>query len=98
MKDKSADEIDDILPEYDFSAGVRGKHANSYRQGVSVKVRKADGTYEEHSMTLPEGVIVLDPDIRPYFPDAETVNRALRGLIDLIPSRPAAEKVYEATP
>ena len=98
MNDKIADEFDDALPEYDFSGGVRGKHVQSYRQGVSVTVRKADGTYEEHTIALPEGAVVLDPDIRPYFPDATTVNRALRGLIDLIPSRRAEENSSEATP
>lgn len=92
MKDKVADEPNDIASEYDFSKGVRGKHAAGYRQGVAIVVHKADGTYEEHTITLPEGAVVLDPDIRPYFPDAATVNRALRGLIDLIPNPHAAEK------
>lgn len=96
MKDKVADELNDIAPEYDFSKGIRGKHAAGYRQGVAITVHKADGTSEEHTISLPEGAVVLDPDIRPYFPDAATVNRALRGLIDLIPSRRAKEKAQEA--
>jgi hypothetical protein len=28
---------------------------------------------------------MLDPDVREYFPDAETVNKALRTLISLFP-------------
>ena len=27
---------DDLRPEYDFSAGVRGKHFEAYRQGTNV--------------------------------------------------------------
>jgi hypothetical protein len=96
MKDETSDNLDDAAPEYDFSTDVRGKHAASYSQGVAITVRKADGSYEEHSINLPEGAVVLDPDIRPYFPDAATVNRALRGLIDLIPNRQVDEPATEA--
>ena len=34
----------DMLPEYDFSGGVRGKHYKAYRKGHTVKIHKADGT------------------------------------------------------
>jgi hypothetical protein len=34
-----------------------------------------------------EGSIVLEPDVQAYFPDAEAVNTALRGLIALRPRR-----------
>jgi len=33
---------DDILPEYDFSDGVRGKYAARYAQGTNVVVLDAD--------------------------------------------------------
>ena len=85
-------EDDDMLPEYDFSKGVRGKYAAAYRQGYRIVIRRTDGTVEEHDYTLPEGVIALDPDVRPYFPDTESVNRALRGLIQLIPGQRTLEK------
>jgi hypothetical protein len=81
---------DDMQPEYDFSHGVRGKHANAMRQGYTVTVHKLDGTTEERDVTLPKGVIALDPDVQAYFPDSETVNRALRSLIDLIPRQKAS--------
>ena len=32
----SPDTEDDMLPEYDFSAGVRGKHYQAYRAGTNV--------------------------------------------------------------
>jgi hypothetical protein len=28
--------VDDILPEYDFSKGVRGKHAGRYWKGTNI--------------------------------------------------------------
>jgi hypothetical protein len=82
----NAHDDDTMLPEYDFSKGVRGKHYHAYRQGYTVVVHKPDGTREERDFTLPPGVIALDPDVQAYFSDSEAVNRALRGLINLIPS------------
>jgi hypothetical protein len=51
---------DEMLPEYDFSGGVRGKYAERYARASNV--------------------VVLDPDVAEAFPDAESVNRALRAL------------------
>ena len=84
---------DEIEPVYDFSGGVRGKHAQAYQQGHRVLIHKSDGTTEMQAFNLPEGAILLDPDIRLYFPDAESVNRALRGLIRLIPEQPPVHEV-----
>ena len=81
---------DQMLPEYDFSGGVRGKHYQAYTSGYRVVVHRTDGTIEEREFALPEGVVVLDPDLRAYFPDSEAVNRTLRGLIDLMPQQRAS--------
>ncbi|MBE9031956.1 hypothetical protein IQ266_19655 [filamentous cyanobacterium LEGE 11480] len=35
---------DDMLPEYDFSQGVRGKHAHRIGQPYTVKITNGDGT------------------------------------------------------
>lgn len=78
-------EPNEILPEYDFSGGVRGKHYQAYRRGHSVSVHQSDGTVEVQHFSLEDGAIMLDPDIKQYFPDSESVNQALRGLIKLIP-------------
>lgn len=83
---KQQDEVEDLLPEYDFSGGVRGKHYRAYQQGYKVVVHKVDGTTEERDYGLPDGAVMLDPDVRAYFPDAEAVNATLRGLIKLIPT------------
>ena len=88
-------EDDEMLPEYDFSGGVRGKHYQAYRHGYQVIIHKADGTTEVRDFALPEGTVVLDPDVQEYFPDAATVNRTLRALINLIPQE---RTPGEATP
>lgn len=54
---------EDMRPEYDFSAGVRGKHHEQYQAGTNV--------------------VFLDADIAKVFKDSESVNSALRLLIDL---------------
>jgi hypothetical protein len=90
MNSKTSEQPDDdngMRPEYDFSKGVRGKHHKAYKQGVQVIVHKSDGTTEVRDFVLPEGAVVLDPDVRVYFPDSETVNRTLRELIHLIPEQ-----------
>lgn len=80
-------ENDDMLPEYDFSRGERGKHHQAYREGHTVKIYQADGTVTVQYFTLEDGAVMLEPDVREYFPDSESVNKALRGLIALIPEK-----------
>ncbi len=84
---ESAD--DDVRPEYDFSGrtGVRGKYYQRLRQGYTIKVQREDGTTLVQHVTRPEGTVTLDPDVREYFPDAESVNTALRALIHLVPQK-----------
>jgi hypothetical protein len=91
MKAKAQpDEDEEMQPLYDFSGGMRGKHAQAYQLGHRVVIHKRDGSTEVQEFVLPEGAIILDPDVRLYFPDAESVNRALRGLIRLIPQQQMA--------
>jgi hypothetical protein len=40
------------------------------------------GKYRELALTA-QGLVTLDPDVRRAFPDANAVNRALRGLIEI---------------
>ena len=54
----------DILDEYDFSEGVRGKYAERYYAG--------------------KNMIRLDDDVAEMFPDAKSVNDALRALAKII--------------
>jgi hypothetical protein len=78
-----------MLAEYDFTGrkGVRGKYYQAYRQGHQVRVRQGDGTVTVKYFTLEEGAVMLEPDVREYFPDADKVNTALRSLISLIPKK-----------
>ncbi len=75
------------LPEYDFEGkkGVRGKYYQAYRQGHATRIHREDGTVSVQHFTLEEGAVMLEPDVRDYFPTSESVNQALRSLITLIP-------------
>ena len=72
----------EMREEFDFSGGVRGKHYQTYRQGHTVRIRKDDGTTPVQYFTQEDGAVMLDPDVKIHFPDAESVNKALRSLID----------------
>jgi hypothetical protein len=54
----------DLLEEYDFSKGIRGKYSERYAQGTNV--------------------VIIDPEITEYFPDADSVNQALKSLVEII--------------
>ena len=53
----------EMLDEYDFSKGVRGKYAKRYAEGTNI--------------------VVLSPDVAKFFPDSQSVNQALRLLIEI---------------
>ena len=64
MKKARKDKRDpDMLDEYDFSKGVRGKYAKRYAEGTNI--------------------VLLDPDVAAVFPNSESVNEALRGLVQI---------------
>lgn len=70
--------------EYDFTGGVRGKHYGAMQAGYTITIHKADGTTVVKDVMPKKGAVVLEPDIRAYFPDSESVNRTLRCLIPLL--------------
>lgn len=81
---------DEMKPEYDFSVmngAVRGKYAKAYRAGHSVTVHNEDGTTSIRHFKLEEGAVLLAPDVRKYFSDSDSVNKALRSLIAIIPTK-----------
>jgi len=81
-KDKEDSNNTDMRKEYDFSGGVRGKHYKAYREGHTVRVHKEDGTTLVQYFTQEDGAVMLDPDIKIHFPDSNSVNTALRSLIN----------------
>lgn len=80
---------DDLREEYDLSKlknPVIGKHSQQYQQGHSVTIHHEDKTTTTE-IFAPESddAIILDPDVKIYFPDSQSVNSTLRSLINLIP-------------
>ena len=83
-------EQEDMKSEYDFlnmKGSVRGKYYKAYRAGHKVDINKADGTTSVQYFKLVEGAVMLEPDVKKYFPNSESVNKALRSLIAIIPSK-----------
>ena len=85
-------QTDDMLPEYNLEGkkAVRGKYVKAQQKGYSVRVVKEDGTVAVRDFVLKENAVLLDPDVKVHFPDSESVNRALRSLINLIPEKKAS--------
>jgi len=77
--------VEEMRAEYDFNGGTRGKHAAAYHEGHTVTIHKKDGSTIVQNFKLEEGAVVLAQDVREYFPDAESVNNALRTLISIAP-------------
>ena len=94
--DKPVLDAGDMRPEYDFSTlkqvGERGRFHKARREGYTTVVAHPDGTKEiTHYRPVP-GSVVLDQDVRVYFPDSDSVNAALRGLMALIPAKRRAAR------
>lgn len=83
---------DDLRPEYDFSNAVRGKHYHPLHEGYTIKIHKADGTTEVQQVMFEPGTVRIDPDVQAYFPDAQSVNRALRSLMSIMEQIPEKAK------
>ena len=78
---------DEMRPEYDFRGAVRGKFYKPLHKGYTVRIHKKNGTTVVKHFVLKEGAVVLDPDVREYFPTSEVVNKTLRALIALLPQK-----------
>jgi len=77
----------DMRREYDFSGGVRGKHHKALQAGFTATVHQSDGSTVVKEIAPRQGTVVLEPEVRAYFPDSESVNKALRCLIPLMPKK-----------
>ncbi|MBS3934169.1 MAG: hypothetical protein KGZ35_07415 [Truepera sp.] len=82
--DGSLPERDIMRSHYDFSRGVQGKYRHFIGQTYTRKIHHADGTITAEQVEPAEGVVFLAPDVQEYFSNSESVNKALRGLIELI--------------
>ncbi len=70
--------------EYDFTGGIRGAHYKTMQSGYTVTIHKPNGTTIVKDVIPKEGTVAIEPDIQAYFPDSESVNKALRCLIPLL--------------
>jgi len=91
MKKEVTKEENDMRAEYDFTGGVRGKHYRAMQAGYTITIHKADGTIITKDVMPKEGAVVIEPDIRVFFPDSESVNRTLRCLIPILPKKRSAK-------
>ncbi|MBC8264860.1 MAG: hypothetical protein H8E47_12135 [Anaerolineales bacterium] len=80
----------DLRAEYDFAGGMRGKHYRAMQAGYTVTIHQADGATVIKDVMPKEDTVILEPDVREYFPDSESVNAILRSLIKLIPTKDTA--------
>jgi len=78
---------DDMLPEYDFSNGVRGKHYRQMQRGYTITIFNPDGTATVKRVKPDKDAVYLEPDVKKYFPNSVSVNKALRSLIEIAPRR-----------
>lgn len=71
---------------------MRGKYYIGPSQAHTVHIYHEDGTVTKQHFNSLEKIITLEPDVAAYFPDSESVNKALRTLISLIPDKQIGEK------
>jgi hypothetical protein len=75
---------EDLLPEYDFSKGVRGKHHQAYRQGHSVTISHQDVTATTQEFPASRTIANLTTENHPNNPGGEgQVRSRLNGKIDI---------------
>lgn len=79
------DDKDEMRAEYDFRGkkGVCGKYYEAMKKGHTTVIHQSDGS----TVVKETRPIYLDEDVQTYFPDAESVNQTLRGLIALVPNK-----------
>lgn len=78
--------LKEVLAERGIEYNPKGPH--------TVTIHHEDGTTTTHEYNPQDEppnneplLVKIEPDIRKYFPDSESVNRTLRSLIALIPER-----------
>ena len=102
MKTDDREITDEMLPEYDFTGktGIRGKYSHISKQNHTVMIDEEDGSVTTQYFTLEKDAVLLAPDVREYFPDSESVNQALRAVIQflgLLPSKDSLQEQPEPT-
>ena len=84
-KKKAKESSDDLLSQFDLTTAVRGKYAKKYREGVSVTVYSPNKKTVDAEQKDGETFVMIEHDIASVFPNADSVNIALRHLIAAMP-------------
>ena len=62
------------IPTFDFEHSTPNRFAERYAEGVETTILHAED----------KTTVMLEPEVAAYFPDSESVNAALRALIDAL--------------
>ncbi len=96
MKAKQKAELepdeDGMLPEYDFSKGVRGKHAAKMRNGVNITIYAPDEKTIQELRKERKMLVQIEPDVAKHFANAGAVNSALRHILAAVSKRTLRKK------
>lgn len=87
MKAKSKNNSEEMLQEYDFSNGIRGKHYKHIQDGFTVTVYSPNKETYQLNKKDKISYIKIDNDISEYFQTSEEVNNALRALVTAFPKK-----------
>jgi hypothetical protein len=73
----------EMQSEYDFTdkKGIRGKYHKAYKEGHSVRI------FDGEKIISDEYFAAIEADVREFFPDSKAINKALRSLMKLTPSK-----------
>jgi hypothetical protein len=70
--------LTDDVPPVDFSQGVRGKHSARFMQGYTVEITQEDGSVYVQRFIPDADAVVIDRDVRKYFPETTSINRVAK--------------------
>lgn len=62
-----------------------------------VRIIQENGAINTQYFTLEDGAVLLEPDVRKNFPTSESVNKALRSLIEIMPKQPVKRNTASKT-
>ena len=77
----------DIFPNYDFRKGDKPNYAKKFSDGAIITIYSANGKPSKKKVIVKQSLVILDADVSKVFPDAQSVNSALRHLIAALPKK-----------
>ena len=67
----------EMLPEYNFRGGVRGKHHKTLQEGYTIEIHSLDKN-KVQQIKPGESAIILESDVREYFPTSVVVSNMVQ--------------------